>query len=177
MYIKFITCKKTRNVNTCDLVTSHVCKLSIHPMYLHRPMSQKVICSMPAVTLSSVQFSTSGELHFITFSALTDFDYNSLLCNLRSTKPILTSFLQRRPPSACTLIQFSAQFTWDLSRTKFRRNKTLISLLPFLSLLLIIQFRRYYRQRNYRQTFYRRATRRMLSAFSFHNSKRTLLQT
>jgi hypothetical protein len=171
MYIKFITRKKTRNVNICELVTSQVCKLSRHPTYVHRPLSQKVVCCVPAVTLSSVQFSISEELNFIKFSALTDLNYNSVLCNFRSRKPTLTPFQQRRPPSSCPRIQFNAQFTWDVRRTKFRRKKTRTPL------LLKIQCRRYYRQRNYRQTFYRKPIRRMLSNFSFHNTKHTLLHT
>ena len=153
-----------------------MCKVLRYPTYLYvlyRSMSHKaVIVCLPG--LSSVSFSISEGLNLIKVSALTGFDCNSTLCNLGSTKPTLTSFQERSPPSPCSRIQFNAQFTWDLSRTKLRRNKILISL---LSTLLLIHFRRYYRQRNYRQTFHKQAARKMLNACSVQNSKHSALHT
>jgi hypothetical protein len=109
--------------------------------------------------LPSIQFSPSEELNFTRFSALTNSDYSSLLCNLGSTKPILNSFQQSRPTFSCACIQlnaciqFNAQFAWDLRRTKLSRNKILFPLPPFLSLVLFIHFYHHYRQRNYIKTF------------------------
>jgi hypothetical protein len=152
--MKFITGNEINNENICDLYIFQACKVLRHPTYLYvlyRPMSHKeVIVCLPG--LSSVPFSTSEGLNLIKLSALTGFDCNSALCNLGSTKPTSTSFQERPPPSPCSRIQFNTQFTWDLSRTKLRRNKALISL---LSILLLIHFRRYYRHRNCRKTFHK----------------------
>jgi hypothetical protein len=151
-----------------------VCKVLRHSTYLHvlyRPMSHKVVfVCLPGIW--SVPFSTSEGLNLIKFSALNYFDCDSALCNFGSTKPTLTSFPECPPPFPCSRIQFNAQFTRDLSRTKLRRNKTLISL---LSKLLLIHFRRYYRQRNYRQKFHKQAARKILNACSVQNSKHSAL--
>jgi hypothetical protein len=177
--MKFITGNETSNKNICDPDIFQVCKVPRHLTYvylyvLYRPVSHRVVfVCLPG--LSSVPFSTSEGLNFIKFSSLTDFDSNSALCNLGSTKPALTSFQERPPPSPCSRIQFNAQYTWDLSRTKLRRNKTLISL---LSTILVIHFRRYCKQKkNYRQTFHKQAARKILYACSVQNSKHPLLQS
>ena len=159
------------HLNNLNAPVLNVLRTPTYVYVLYRPMSHKVVIVCLPV-LSSVPFSISEGLNLIKFSALTHFDCNSALCNLGSTNATLASLQERPTPSPCSRIQFNAQFTWDLSRTKLRRNKALISL---LSTILLIHFRSYYRQRNYRQTLHKQGARKILNVSSVQNSKHSAL--